>query len=554
VELNGQEIVKALALPAVRIGAFTLSRIASGRIQRIRCRLLRAIGIYGKFLHAAFDKNCHRFIKEPRMKSLLLSSTLKTACCGLAAWLLFPALLYSAELNVGAASVEITPNKAVALWGQFGLRLSTRPDTPLTANVVALKSDHVTTTFVSLDLLQLPEVFVGVIRDAVARKDGSINLENIVLTATHTHTAPVLQPGTPGIPVNPQTMTVEETIAYLADKISDGIVAAWKDLAQGKMAYGLDRNSIGFSRRAVYADGSAKMYGNTNRADFVNLEGMDDDDVGSIFFYDLQDHLKAVIVNVACPSQVVESQSAVNADFWLPVRNRLKARYGEGIVVLGWGSAAGDMSPHPLVHKAANARMRALRGIDEMQELARRIDLSVSQIFDAAQKEKLAEPVLKHSAVTLQLPLSRVSEAQYREARAAYNAVLAQVAKDPSSASRVAFMARDWHYGVVQRYGELQKDPGATYPVEIHVVRLGDLVVCSSPFELFCEYGIRIKARSPATQTFIVQLSGFGSYLPTARAQAAGHYSAIPQSNIIGPEGGQILVDKTVEIIKELWK
>ena len=52
------------------------------------------------------------------------------------------------------------------------------------------------------------------------------------------------------------------------------------------MSYGLDRNSIGFGRRAVYADGSAQMYGRTNRPDFVNLEGMDDDDVGSIFFYD----------------------------------------------------------------------------------------------------------------------------------------------------------------------------------------------------------------------------------------------------------------------------
>jgi len=87
--------------------------------------------------------------------------------------------------------------------------------------------------------------------------------------------------------------------------------------------------------------------------------------------------------------------------------------------------------------------------------------------------------------------LSKISEAQYREARAAYDDVMAQVAKDPASASRVAFMARDWHSGVVQRYEQLQKDPGATHPVEIHVARLGDLVVCSNPFELCCEYGIR---------------------------------------------------------------
>jgi len=488
------------------------------------------------------------------MKRLDSSVAFKIVCSGALVFLAIPALLMGAELQVGTASVDITPNKAVALWGQFGLRLSTKPDTPLTANVVALESGETRTTFVSLDLLQLPEVFVQAVRDAVAKKDASINVRNMVLTATHTHTAPVLQPGTPGIPVNAQTMTVEETITYLADKISSGIVAAWKDVGPGKMSYGLDRNSIGFGRRTVYANGSAQMYGNTNRADFANLEGMDDDDVGSIFFYDREDKLKAIIVNVACPSQVVEGQSAVNADYWLPVREKLKARYSQRIVVLGWGAAAGDMSPRPLVHKAANARMRTLRGINEMQELARRIDLSVSQTFDAVQKEKSADPVLKHVAVTLQLPLAKISEAQYRQAEAEYKKVMEQVEKDPTCASRVAFMAKNWHYGVVRRYEELRKNPGATYPVEIHVVRLGDVAICSNPFELYCEYGIRIKARSKATQTFILQMSGFGSYLPTARAQAAGSYSAIPQSNIIGPEGGQMLVDRTVEIIDGLWK
>lgn len=488
------------------------------------------------------------------MKTPSLSAASRIVCCAALAWLVIPDLLYSAELQVGTASVDITPKKAVALWGQFGMRLSTKPDTPLTANVVALQSAGARTTFVSLDLLQLPEVLVKAIRDAVAKKDASLDVDKIVLTATHTHTAPVLEPATPGIPVNDQTMTVEETIAYLADKISNGIVAAWKSIAPGKMSFGLDRNSIGFSRRAIYANGSAQMYGNTNRPDFVNLEGMDDDDVGSIFFYDRQDQLKAIAVNVACPSQVVESQSAVNADYWLPVREKLQARYGKGVVVLGWGAAAGDMSPRPLLHKAANARMRALRGINEMQELARRIDLSVSQTLEAVQKEKCDDPVLKHCAVTLQLPLAKISAAQYQQAKAEYDKVMAQLEKDPASAPRVAFMAKDWHYGVVKRYEELQRNPHATYPVEIHVVRLGDLVVCSNPFELYCEYGIRIKARSKATQTFILQMSGFGSYLPTARAQAAGSYSAIPQSNVIGPEGGQMLVDKTVEIIERLWK
>ena len=52
----------------------------------------------------------------------------------------------------------------------------------------------------------------------------------------------------------------------------------------------------------------------------------------------------------------------------------------------------------------------------------------------------------------------------------------------------------------------------------------------------------------------ILQMSGFGGCLATERAQAGGRYSAVPQSNIIGPEGGRMLVDKTVEIVNELWK
>ena len=146
------------------------------------------------------------------MKRSSLRAAFTSLFSGLLLGLVLPAPLCRAELQVGTASVDVTPNKAVALWGQFALRLSTRPDTPLTANVVALESGDERTTFVSLDLLQLPEVFVQAIRDAVATKDASIDVEHIVLTATHTHTAPVLRPGTPGIPVNDQTMTVEQTL------------------------------------------------------------------------------------------------------------------------------------------------------------------------------------------------------------------------------------------------------------------------------------------------------------------------------------------------------
>ena len=45
----------------------------------------------------------------------------------------------------------------------------------------------------------------------------------------------------------------------------------------------------------------------------------------------------------------------------------------------------------------------------------------------------------------------------------------------------------------------------------------------------------------------------YGDYLPTERAVHGGGYSAEVQSNQVGPEGGQMLVDRTIDAIKSMW-
>jgi hypothetical protein len=94
--------------------------------------------------------------------------------------------------------------------------------------------------------------------------------------------------------------------------------------------------------------------------------------------------------------------------------------------------------------------------------------------------------------------------------------------------------------------------PEPPFEMEMHVLRLGDVAIATNQFELFTDYGVQIKGRSPALQTFIIQLAGPGTYLPTERAVRGGGYGA--ERFQVGPEGGQMLVDKTVETIEALWK
>jgi hypothetical protein len=77
----------------------------------------------------------------------------------------------------------------------------------------------------------------------------------------------------------------------------------------------------------------------------------------------------------------------------------------------------------------------------------------------------------------------------------------------------------------------------------------------TSPFELYLDYGLQIKARSPAAQTLVVQLAaGRGLYLPTERAVRGGHYGAHPVVAPVGPAGGSELVETTLEMIAGLWE
>src|SRR5262249_61033512 len=96
-----------------------------------------------------------------------------------------------------------------------------------------------------------------------------------------------------------------------------------------------------------------------------------------------------------------------------------------------------------------------------------------------------------------------------------------------------------WHQDVVDRYERQKGGRADPFTMELHVIRLGDIAIVTNLFELFTEFGIQMKARSRALQTFVIQLAGPGSYLPTQRAVRGGGYSAIVESNLVGPEGAR---------------
>ena len=470
------------------------------------------------------------------------------------------------ELYIGTTTSDITPKLPVALMGQFELRIAHTAETPLAANVIVLESREGNRSIdaaimVSCDLIGITSEMLQRVRDEVHQQIPELDARKIFLNATHTHTAPVLEDDIKSsfryqIPKQ-GVLQVNEYINFFARRVAEAIVNSWKNRRPGSVTWGLSHVAVAYNRRAVYADGSAQMYGKTNLPEFLNPGGMEDHDVNMLFFWNKTGKLIAMTIAVACPAQEAEHRSAINADYWHPVREKLKQRFGPDLCVLGWISAAGDQSPRPIYRVAAEERMMRLRNLSPLEEIARRIVLAVEEAYETVKNDRYANVQLVHKVKTLNLPMRLVTEEEYLLAKKERDKLQAQIAADSLAANDV-FAPMTWNADVVRRFEKQRIDPNQNVDAEIHVLRIGDVAVCTNEFELFTDYGIRIQARSNALQTFVIQLAaGTGatgpSYLATERAVKEGGYSAIVQSNLVGPEGGQILVDGTVKLINDMF-
>ncbi len=500
--------------------------------------------------------------------------------------------MQNGTLRIGWASVDITPERPVQLAGQFHIRLSEGVQDPVTATALALSSgpgdDGV--VWVSCDLVIPPDSLRNAVRERVAKVLPGLDPQNVILSATHSHTAPELRipadyrliggisaaggsdVGT-GMPLvdamlaEAGAMSPADCVVFVAERIADAVVRAWGSRAPGSLGYGLGHAVVGRNRRSVYEGGVSRMYGDTSDPAFLHIEGCEDHDVNVLATWGAEDQLTGLVLNVACPSQVSENSFEISADYWHDTRLELRRRLGADLFVLPQCSAAGDQSPHVQIGRAVEERMQRLAGRTQRQEIAVRLADAVAATLPWIEQARDDSPVLRHRVETLALPRRRLSQADVDETQVEAGQQLAEYERlhqelEAQPALREVprwyqmlthhYRRANWCKGVAMRFEIEKTEPNL--PVEVHVVRLGDVVFATNPFEYYLDFGQRIKARSAAVQTFLVQLAGNGTYVPTERAVAGKSYGAVPASTPVGPEGGRELAEWTVGAIADLFR
>jgi len=196
--------------------------------------------------------------------------------------------------------------------------------------------------------------------------------------------------------------------------------------------------------------------------------------------------------------------------------------------------------------------MEQMRKLSRRQEVARRVIDAYESTWEVVQSDVRADVVFAHRVERFDLPVRNITDQEYATAKQQLAALAAKEKLVGGEPAR-----KNWYKRTVERYDGQSKDGAKRYAVELHAIRLGDLAIATNPFELYLDYGMRIQARSPAGQTMLVQLASpvdASTYLPSERAVKGGGYSAVPESSLVGPEGGQVLVERTLEVIGALFK
>jgi len=495
-------------------------------------------------------------------------------------------------IKIGWAKADITPARPVLLRGQFYARVSEGILDPLTVTALAIESGMGQSSrkviMISCDLLNINDFneegssdnLLDNVRNLLKESLPELRSEQIFMNAIHTHTAPYLLSDIDsrkiyGIELD--ALSPSACVKYISNRIAKAALEAWDSRKPGGISFGLGQAVVGHNRVEVDFSGNAMMYGITNKPEFSHVEGYEDHSVNLLYTWNDQSKLTGVVINIACPSQVTSTLYKVSADFWYDTREVLNQRLGKDIYFLPQCSSAGDQSPDILIGKKAEERMQLimrrdstigvdLQRMEQRKHVAIRIADAVTSVLPYMKENIEWNPVVDHrlSVVNLtrrHIGINEVDSALKKaaELKIKYEQMLLEIKKNPGIREKLhwyndvtrTYRMMERGYLVRDRYELEKRQPKMA--TEIHVLRIGDVVFATNPFELYLDFGMRIKGRSPAIQTFLVQLSGSGTYLPSSRSIAGGAYGADPASNLIGPEGGQELVEKTLEMINSVW-
>ncbi len=439
------------------------------------------------------------------------------------------------KLLAGSAKVNITPPLSIPHLGYVPRQGKfTGVHDPLFARALVLDNSETKLAIISADSLGYGNEILGAGRNFTAEVRERINdrtgIEpgNVMLASTHSHSTPE----TLGITRLSDVPEAGPWLEVLMEQLASAVEMASGNMAPAQLKLGT---------------GLAEEIGHNRRVRDLSIDdqiarGLVDPQVGVLMCEVLESGESFVVANFACHPVTVQVQPLVSADY-PGVATDLVERTVDGCRnCLFLQGAAGNINP----------MLDDTRDFADVGRYGMILAGEVLKIIGSLRSPEMPvmEPRLAAKSEVLHLPVRDLPDPV--PIKEGYERALKDAGNAETDAERFRALRTAGQHRESLDLIERGTDP---VPGEVQVMRIGDLAVASTPGEMFVQLGLEIKRRSAAAHTFVVELAnGWVGYLLNPGGFAEGGYEASPGPWTRVSEGaGQMLIDKAVEIIENLW-
>lgn len=446
-----------------------------------------------------------------------------------AAVLVAPAA-FGDELRVGRAAVDITPEIGTPMLTPqrppFAIKLATEAHDPIHAKAIAFECNGERAAIVSCDLTSIPLHIIQKAREEVG-KIAKTPPENVMISATHTHTVPQIRPRFLGNADPDARKKGLEYIAALPGKIAEAVHLAENDLQPVEISAGSAiEDSVSFNRRYYLRDGSVLTNPFKNEDEkltqVLRPAGPIDPELSVISFKGEDGKLLGLLLNFALHLDTIGGDQP-SADFPFMVQQLVSAVHGPDALVYWASGASGNINHYDLTDPI---KFRREKGVTESSRIGAILAADALRVYPKLQPLKMA-------------PLRVASETVLVDYRPEKCEALLNRMKD-------ATRYFDGEVDVINDQGKLK------FEAEVQAIAIGDeLAIVGLPGEMFTEFGLTLKKASPFRHTIVHSLAnGAIGYVPNRRAYPEGSYEA--DASRCAPGGGEQLVEAATNLLIKL--
>jgi len=415
--------------------------------------------------------------------------------------------------RAGAYAMDITPQKfPISVNGGMQDRQARGATDRLHARCLVLDDGTTKLAIAVCDSCMIPRDILDEAKRRASRATG-ISSDRMLISATHTHTAPTVA----GVF---QSDPDQDYVKYLTGKIADGITQAHANLAPAQIGWGVAQDPTQvFNRRWKVkpgtlladpfgrSDDKVKMNPGYQNAGLDEPAGPIDPDVSILSVRTPAGRPIALLANYSL--HYVGGLPPLSADYYGAFADRTAALL-----------EVGDANP-PFVGIMSNGTSGDINNVNFAGPAPgiRRPGEQIRVVADSVAKAALAayRRVEHRDGVPLAMAEKEIELG-----------VRLPSPHDVARAKSILAAAKDGLKSQPEIYARetvLLSEYPPKVKLKLQAIRVGELGIAAVPCEVFVEIGLAIKKESPLKPTFTIELAnGYNGYLPTPEQHRLGGY------------------------------